>query len=491
MRRSDHGPPSEVVESVNTGDILAGKYRVDRVLGEGGMGVVAAAWHKQLEQRVAIKFLLPEALDSEQTLARFSREARAAVKIRSEHVARVIDVGNLETGAPYMVMEYLEGSDLSARLKSDGPLPIQQAVEFVLHACDAVAEAHGYGIIHRDLKPSNLFVITRPDGTEAVKVLDFGISKTKGAADKGMTSTHQMMGSPFYMSPEQMRSARGVDHRTDIWSLGVILFELLTGTYPFDGDTIPDLFANIINTPARLLRQVRPDAPQGLEAVISRCLQKDPDQRFTNVAELTAALSPFGPVEVQSIVGRISRVVGLSSMPPPAPTAAAVPQEASGAGAAPATKTSWSETGRGQLPKSRPWLIGLSVVAALVLAASALVFAGILRRGGEPAPSAEPAAAGESAALPAYQDVPLPELIAAPAPAPRPSASANAAPQKEPSVAPSRAKRRTTSHRSAPVEVTPVPAAAPTPVPAPRPPAAKPAPPRPKPPSNPLNIGLK
>src|SRR3954470_13666053 len=211
---------------VQEGEILAGKYRVERVLGVGGMGVVVAATHLQLDERVAIKFLVPDALSSDEAVARFAREARAAVKIKSEHVARVIDVGTLDNGAPYMVMEYLEGGDLSRVLQAQGPLPVEDAVEYVLQACEAIAHAHVLGIVHRDLKPANLFLTKRNDGSQSVKVLDFGISKVlsgnsgASSSDAAMTRTRAVMGSPLYMSPEQMTSTRDVDGRTDIWALG-------------------------------------------------------------------------------------------------------------------------------------------------------------------------------------------------------------------------------------------------------------------------------
>src|ERR1051326_8983161 len=181
---------------VKEGGVLAGKYRVERVLGVGGMGVVVSALHLQLDERVALKFLLPDALENQEAVARFQREARAAVKIKSEHVARVSDVGQLENGAPYMVMEYLEGSDLSDVLKQRGSLPVEEAVQYVLEACEAIAEAHALGIVHRDLKPSNLFLAKRPDGRSIVKVLDFGISKVRasgGMADAAMTKTSSVM----------------------------------------------------------------------------------------------------------------------------------------------------------------------------------------------------------------------------------------------------------------------------------------------------------
>src|SRR5580704_996551 len=211
---------------VRVGEVLAGKYRVEGILGAGGMGVVVAAHHLQLDERVALKFLLPEALANAEAVARFDREARAAVKIKSEHVARVIDVGKLENGSPYMGMEYLDGSDLSAWLQKRGSPPIPQVVDFVLQACEAIAEAHSLGIVHRDLKPANLFCIRRPDGGLCIKVLDFGISKMSMLGDLHMTGTTAVFGSPAYMSPEQMHASKDVDGRTDVWSLGVILYEL-------------------------------------------------------------------------------------------------------------------------------------------------------------------------------------------------------------------------------------------------------------------------
>jgi eukaryotic-like serine/threonine-protein kinase len=292
---------------VSPGDVLAGKYRVEQILGVGGMGVVVAARHMHLDQRVAIKFLLPELASHAETVARFSREARAAVKIQSEHVARVIDVGTLETGAPYMVMEYLEGSDLSRVVQQRGPMPWHEVVEILLQACEAIAEAHVGGIVHRDLKPANLFLIRRPDGSPCVKVLDFGISKALDAAPgSALTQTSAMMGSPKYMSPEQLKSSRDVDARTDIWALGIILYELISGEAAFQADTMPQLFVAIIQDPPRPLR--RPDVPPGLHAVILRCLEKDPSRRFQSVSELAQSLYEFAPVRSRPSVERISRI---------------------------------------------------------------------------------------------------------------------------------------------------------------------------------------
>ena len=313
---------------IEPGTILAGKYQVDKVLGEGGMGVVVAATDTQLERRVAIKFLLPEYAQHHEAGQRFMREARAAVKIQSEHIARVIDVNRMDNGSPYMVMEYLQGGDLSSVLLTRGPLPVEEATSFVLQACEAIAEAHSYGIVHRDLKPANLFLALQPDGSSKIKVLDFGISKMtiQGSTDPSLTRTSSMMGSPLYMSPEQMRSTRNVDARADIWALGVILYELLTATPPFNGESIPTLSAKILLEEPEPLRAARPDVPVELETVILRALRKNPAERFPTISELAISLLPFAPRRAQHNVERITKLLrsaGLStsnydgSMPPP------------------------------------------------------------------------------------------------------------------------------------------------------------------------------
>ncbi|HMJ12740.1 MAG TPA: protein kinase [Polyangiaceae bacterium] len=296
-----------------TGDLLAGKYRVERVLGKGGMGFVVAAIHIQLEERVAVKFLMPELCQQEEPVTRFLREARAAVRIRSEHVARVLDVGVLEDGAPYMVMEYLDGHDLSAELDRRMQLGVHEAVEYVLQACEAIAEAHARGIVHRDLKPANLFLTRRADGSPLVKVLDFGISKAivsdLAEAQASLTATQSLLGSPHYMSPEQVRKPKLVDARTDIWSLGVILYELLTGSLPFSAENAMSVLAAVVSDPTPRVRETRPDIPEGLEAVVFRCLSKEPGQRFADVAEFAEALSPFAPASAAPSIKRIAGVL--------------------------------------------------------------------------------------------------------------------------------------------------------------------------------------
>jgi serine/threonine protein kinase len=307
---------------LRAGDILAGKYRVERVLGIGGMGVVVAAQHILLEDRVAIKLLRPEMLADVAAVERFAREARAVVKIKSEHVARVFDVGTLEDGTPYMVMEFLEGGDLATWLEYRGPLPVEQAVEFVLQTCVAVAEAHALGIVHRDLKPANLFCVQRSDGQLAVKVLDFGISKVAGLATSGTSpregdrSGTGALGSPFYMSPEQMHGSKDVGPQADIWALGVILYELLTGQVPFPGETVAEVALKVIAHAPVPARHFRPELPEELDALIGRCLERDTRERFADIPALAEALQPFGPAEhMRSAVDRIAGIIESARAP--------------------------------------------------------------------------------------------------------------------------------------------------------------------------------
>jgi serine/threonine-protein kinase len=291
------------------GTVLAGKYRVERILGQGGMGVVVEARHIALDERVALKFLLPEYAKVNEAAARFLREARNAVKIKSEHVARVSDVGTLESGAPYMVMEYLEGRDLSGVLEKTGVLSILDACDYIIQGCEAIAEAHSYGIVHRDLKPANLFLSKRPDGTGIVKVLDFGISKSSGGVDN-LTKTTAAMGSALYMSPEQMQQTRSVDHRTDIYALGISLYELLAGKQPFYADTLPQLCAEILTGIPTPIRTLRPDVPEALAVVMARAYARDRGQRFQSIAEFVIALAPYAPARAQQTVERVARIGG-------------------------------------------------------------------------------------------------------------------------------------------------------------------------------------
>ncbi len=270
------------------GAVIADKYRVDRLLGRGGMGIVIAARHLELNQELAIKVLLPSAAANAQSTARFLREGRSAARITSSHVARVHDTGRLSSGEPYLVMEFLRGSDLSAILGRSGTIPVERAVAWILDAAEALAEAHSLGIIHRDIKPSNIFLSETASGPH-VKVLDFGIAK-EGGADTNLTATEHSMGTPRYMAPEQMRSAKHTDARADIWSLGVVLYELTTGKSPFKGDSVTEIIIEVLETNPIPPSVENEAIPPALDAVIRKCLEKHPDDRFQSVPELMAAL---------------------------------------------------------------------------------------------------------------------------------------------------------------------------------------------------------
>ncbi|MGO9836142.1 MAG: protein kinase domain-containing protein [Polyangiaceae bacterium] len=310
---------------VREGDVVAGKYRVERVLGAGGMGIVVAASHLQLQQRVAIKFLLSGVVAGPDSTVRFLREARAAARIQSEHVARVLDAATMEDGTPYMVMEFLEGRDLAALLEQRGPLPLEEAVGYILQACEGIAEAHAAGIVHRDLKPSNFFLCERASGRPVVKVLDFGVSKVAGASstqpEMSLTGSSAFLGSPLYMSPEQMASAKHVDERADIWSLGVTLFELVTGRVPFGGTSVTEVIAGVLQKPPLSLREVAPGLAPGFESALARSLEKERERRYSNVAEFAAAIAPFGPRHSVLSVERISDVLGAARKVAPVPDA--------------------------------------------------------------------------------------------------------------------------------------------------------------------------
>lgn len=347
---------------VGVGTVLAGKFRIDRPLGQGGMGAVFAATNILLGQRVALKLLLPEMCAQPAILERFVREARASAQLRGDHVCRVSDVGTLENGAPYIVMEMLEGRDLSSVLASTGPLRSDVLCDYVLQACLGVAEAHALGIVHRDLKPANLFLAQRPDGTTLVKVLDFGIAKAPGGQQFDLTQTAAVMGSPGYMSPEQLRSSRNVDARSDIWSIGTILYELATGRTPFTGESITELAVRVSMDPTPPL----PDfVPAPLQHVIYRCLEKNPDQRFQNLAALAVALAPFVGQRGHDIAAGVSRILNMPVPTPLPPTVHAVPTTLGGAsGQLPQTT---ARKGRGAI------FAGVGIAAAIAVAAVVIV----------------------------------------------------------------------------------------------------------------------
>jgi serine/threonine protein kinase len=311
-------PNSPESSLANNGDVLDGKYRVERTLGVGGMGVVVAARHMELGTRVAIKFMRKERASDKVLVERFLREARAASRLRSGHTVRVFDVGRLENGSPYMVMELLSGETLATRLERQRLLPLGEAVDYVLQASEGIAEAHAQGLIHRDLKPQNLFLTKRIDGKPLVKVLDFGVAKLLSNDEDAMslTTTSVMIGSPVYMSPEQMRAASNVDGRSDIWSLGVCLYELLTGQAPFRAATHPALCSKVLYEPARPPSELRPEIPHLLDRAVLRCLEKDPANRFRDVGDFARALDSSTD---NTAVDRVIAVLRTKSEAPIAP----------------------------------------------------------------------------------------------------------------------------------------------------------------------------
>ncbi len=291
------------------GTMIAGKYRVLRVVAEGGMGVIMEAENVALGQRVAVKFLLPEMVARPDVVQRFLREARAAARLRSDHVVRVFDIGTDERGLPFMVMELLSGVDLSSEIETRGALPIAEAVGYIVDALDAIIEAHALGIVHRDLKPANIFLSGKAGGQRRVRVLDFGISKVSDgdAPELSITSSQSMLGSPAYMSPEQVRNTKGVDARTDVWALGVILYEMLTGREAFKGDSLGDVFAKIREEDVAPLRNDRPDVPADLASVVHACLLRDREKRMPDAVSLRDRLLPFAGRDANVIdVPRVS-----------------------------------------------------------------------------------------------------------------------------------------------------------------------------------------
>ncbi len=437
------------------GEVIGGKFVIERVLGIGGMGVVVAAHHSHLEQTVAIKFLRRDAAQDEASVNRFLREARAVAALQSEHVVRVMDAGRLEDGLPYLVMEYLNGVDLDQVLVQRGRLPLEECLEYLLQSMEAVAEAHAAGIVHRDLKPSNLFLTTRSDGTRIVKVLDFGISKALDSTGKqavSLTATSMTLGSPLYMSPEQVRSSKSVDARTDIWALGVIAYELLAGIQPFEAETVTSLCAKIVADEPEPLRSVRPDVSAAFEAVVMKCLEKNVANRYQSVGELATALRPFASADGLVSVNKITRLGGLrptlashqdGRISSPSPSASATPTPPLAAPAAlsdPATGyaetvASWQTTG------TRRGRRAMAATAGTVGAIALLI--GIVVLAKWPGASAKSSAAPTIAAGMAVEPLSPPKTdlaSAAPPPTPTPTPPASAiAPPPPPAEAPASA----------------------------------------------------
>lgn len=443
---------------VAIGATVAEKYVVERVLGEGGMGIVLAARHRELDQRVAIKCLLPEIAQRGVAAERFRREARAVASMRSEHICRVLDVGTLSDGIPFMIMEYLDGCDLAQELERRERIPYREAVTYVMQACEALSEAHNAGIIHRDLKPANLFLEHRGTGARRVKVLDFGVSKSLLEAQKSqaLTQTANLVGSPLYMSPEQLESSRDVDARADIWGLGIVLYELINGQPPFAAASIPQLVAAVINEqPAKLPESL--EVPPELEAVIMRMLSKDRRERFASIEELMEQLAPYAVAPVSGY--RTTQLVSER------PRSAAPSGSSRGLSTRSTTQTPLSWDRHDKTQGSRKGLaIGAVVLAiAVIAAAAAYVYQERPEDPGpsiaKPLPESAPTPATVSTGEPVEREIPrgaLPEepSVAEPqkpeAPAPVAEQPKEPAPVAEPPKAPAPAPVKAAARPAAP-----------------------------------------
>ncbi|HEX8794589.1 MAG TPA: serine/threonine-protein kinase [Polyangiaceae bacterium] len=447
-----------LLKDLTVGTIVDGKYRIDEVLGRGAMGVVVAATHLQLGERVALKFLRYRSKGvNDDFQSRFKREARVSARLKNEHITRVIDVGVWRDHVPYMVMDYLNGTDLRQALKREGPLQVAQAIDYVVQVCVGISEAHAAGIVHRDLKPSNLFITRRPDGSDLVKILDFGISKwsAEEAEIEELTQTGVVLGSPKYMAPEQLFGSNEVDTRADVWSIGAILYELLTGRPPFDLPTFTKICAELsTDRPPPRPSEKRPEITPELEAVILKCFMRDPNTRIQNVAELAGDLldaveAPFAEPMRQKIASTLASKGGRESLglsgsgglsPLGSGTYASVTGSTSGKRAV-ATPASTSGAARaveeagGSSSRSR---LALGIVAGL-LAAGIVAYVALGARA--PAPSA-------ATAPPSAPAVSVP-VVATGAPsaaaAPSASAAASAAPSATDSAAAASAASAATS----------------------------------------------
>ena len=427
------------------GDLIADKYRLEHVVGRGGMGIVYAATHLQLAQQVAIKFVHTDATADPTAVASLLKEARTIARLKSEHVARILDAGALTPRDPYIVLELLSGSRLDEYVTTSGPRDVGEAAELVIQACHGLADAHSNGVVHRDIKPSNLFLTRDASGHGCVKIIDFGISKAHG---RGEEPTHSaiaaasLLGSPMYMSPEQLNTPEDIDSRTDVWSLGIVLHYLVTGRHPFEADNLAGLMHSVSRDPPAPLVGV----PAAYAAVVHRCLQKDRDARYPTVHGVAADLLALAPARARWTFERMSTSAtveaqlaagtgpGQRLVDPEAPTIALAPPAAAAAAAGrpPPFEQTASFDGVAKAERDEP-----HVPLRPLLAVGALIFVGLvvatvaLLRPGRPAAAGhgEAASGASSAAMRPVEPQPQPQIApsATPTTSPAPGTATAAA----------------------------------------------------------------
>ncbi|RYZ08361.1 MAG: serine/threonine protein kinase [Myxococcales bacterium] len=310
--------PGDLPELPKAGDLVHGRYRVEFELGRGGMGVVLQAHDQMLDRNVALKVVLPRMLRSPEAIERFGNEARSLAQLESRHVVRVLDFGAIASppssaGLPFMVLELLRGEDLFTIAAREEGLSPARVVRYALQACAGLAAAHAQSIIHRDLKPENLFLAVEADGSECLKVLDFGIARSHSR--RALTRGHVGVGSPGYMSPEQVEGTGHVDARSDIWGLGVVMYELLAHRPAFFGDNPQSLCLQILTAEVTPLLEIKPSLPPALVYIVERCMAREPDRRFANVAELAEALAPLDTWSPETDAERIRRHLDANESP--------------------------------------------------------------------------------------------------------------------------------------------------------------------------------
>jgi len=501
-----------VEEEIPPSELVAGKYKLTRLLGRGGMGSVWQGVHVTLGNKVACKFIEPEFVTSKDALHRFENEARAAASLKSKHVVDVYDHGIMPDGRPYIVMEFLEGEPLDARLDRMGTLPLDETATIVQQVSRALHRAHTGGIVHRDLKPENIFIVRdEEDQIDIAKVVDFGIAKFTDSVSSGLSSatrTGSIMGTPYYMSPEQARGLKNVDARADIWSLGIIAYQVLTGVRPYDGEAVGDILVRICTTTPVPPSQLNPTLPQAIDGWLARALAQDPANRFQDVRELADALLTIAKIPGRTTLGSAvsvdaRTVVPLRHSEIPPTKRQGTPHDVK--------KTSGALT-HANVETQVP---GLSVkkTSTVVWAAAIGVLmaggAGYLVLSGSSEEKAEPADAALSPESTSFRDgatreatqptnqkvapLPEPEVVAAPF-VPKPEAEPE---EEQPAEAPRSAPRRAQPRVRPVVQPVPIarPVAQPAPAPAPAPvaaptPSPTPAPaPRPRPSSGNVDLG--